>query len=182
MTLDTLKLDFARRTRRGLNNIIAGILLWSLFAILGIVLADWPQKALIYLFGAGMLFPLGLASGAALKFDVFAKGNPPGLLAGLIGGLQILFIPLMLGAYFTTPQMAPWYLAVLVGAHFLPFSWLYEGQAYRFAAVATSIGAGLSGWLLPNNTFVVTPLIVVVILVATAVLLQREIAADRSRS
>jgi hypothetical protein len=55
----------------------------------------------------------------------------------------------MLGAYFATPQMAPWYLAVLVGAHFLPFSWLFEGRAYLFAAVATSLSAGLTGWLLP---------------------------------
>lgn len=44
MTLDGLKLDFARRTRRGINNIFAGILLWSAFAILGWLLPDSPQK------------------------------------------------------------------------------------------------------------------------------------------
>ncbi|MFO7684310.1 MAG: hypothetical protein R6X34_30130 [Chloroflexota bacterium] len=108
-----------------------------------------------------------------------AKGNSLGILAGLMGGLQILFIPVMLGAYFATPQMVPWYLAVLVGAHFLPFSWLFEGRAYLFAAVATSLSAGLTGWLLPDSTYVVTPLVVVVVLIITAVLLQREIAADQ---
>ena len=179
MTIEESKRDLARRTRRGISNILAGVLLWTLFAVLGILLPPSPEKALIYLFGAGLLLPMGLGLGALLRFDMFAKGNPLTQLAGLLGGLQILFIPLMIGAYYASPQMVPWYLAVLVGAHFLPFSWLYESRGYWFAAVATSVGGGLSGWLFPEQAFVMTPLLVAGVLAITAVLLLQEIKSDR---
>ncbi len=119
MTVQTARHDLARRTRCGIAYILAGVLLWTIFGALGLTLPDSPRNGLIYLFGAGLLWPLGLAIGAALKLDLFARGNPLTSLAGLLGGVQILFIPLMIGAYVTTPQAVPWYLAVLVGAHLL---------------------------------------------------------------
>jgi hypothetical protein len=76
INIQIIKLDLARRTWRGLNNILAGILLWGGFAVLGMILPDSSLKALVYLFGAGLLFPLGLLIGKLLKIDMFAQGNP----------------------------------------------------------------------------------------------------------
>jgi hypothetical protein len=83
----------------------------------------------------------------------------------------------MIGAYVTTPQAVPWYLAVLVGAHFLPFAWLYDSRAYVFCAVATVAAAGLSAWMLPAATYIVTPFAVAAVLAVTVVLLVRQSAA-----
>jgi hypothetical protein len=83
----------------------------------------------------------------------------------------------MIGAYITTPQAVPWYLAVLVGAHFLLFAWLYDSGAYVFCALATVAAAGLSAWMLPGATYVVTPFAVAAVLAATAALLVRQSAA-----
>jgi hypothetical protein len=173
MTVQAAKHDLARRTRCGLAYILAGVLLWTVFGVLGLALPDSPRNGLIYLFGAGLLWPLGLAIGAALKLDLFARGNPLAPLAGLLGGVQILFIPLMIGAYMATPRMVPWYLAVLSGAHLLPFTWLYENSAYLFCAVVMVAVAGLTGWLLPSMTYVVTPLAIAAVLASTAWLLAR---------
>ncbi len=57
MTINEAKHDLARRSRRGITNIGAGVLLWTTFGVLGMVLPPSPQRALIYLFGAGMLLP-----------------------------------------------------------------------------------------------------------------------------
>ena len=169
-----IKADLARRTGRGVNNIVAGIGLWIVFGILGILLPDSPKKALIYLFGAGLLFPLGLLVGSLMKLDIFAKGNPLSHLPGYLGGLQILFIPLMVGAYFASPNMVPWYLGVLVGAHFLPFGWLYDSKAYTIGAVMISLLSGLVGWLFADAAFVVAPFVVASCLVLLAVGLAYE--------
>lgn len=179
-TVQAAKDDLARRTRFGMPYILAGFLLWMVFGLLGVILPASPRNGLIYLFGAGLLWPLGLAIGALLKIDQFAKGNPLAPLAGLLGGMQILFIPLMIGAYVNTPQAVPWYLAVLVGAHLLPFTWLYDSKAYLFCAVTSVIVAGLSGWLLPDRTYVVTPFAVAIVLALTAWLLARQ-SVDKNR-
>ncbi len=178
MTINEARHNLARRTRRGITNIGAGVLLWTTFGVLGMVLPPSPQRALIYLFGAGMVLPLGMLLAALLRIDLFANGNPLGLLSGLLGGLQILFIPLMIGAYGATPHAVPWYLGVLVGAHFLPFMWVFNSRAYLFCALATTAAAGLSGLVLPHLAFVVTPFAVAGVLFITVALLVREIAAD----
>ena len=90
-----------------------------------------------------------------------------------------LIAPLLIGAYATTPQHVPWYLEVLVGAHFLQFVWIYNSRAYLFAALATAGISGLTGWLRPGATYVVTPFAVAAVLLVTAVLLWREVATDR---
>ncbi len=178
VTINEAKHDVARRSRRGITTIRAGVVLWTTFGVLGMVLPPSPHRALIYLFGAGMVLPIGMLLAALLKIDLFANGNPLGRLGGVLGGLQLLFIPLMIGAYGATPHAVPWYLGVLVGAHFLPFMWVFNSYAYLFCALATTAVAGLSGLVLPHLTFVVTPFAVAGVLLITVVLLMREIAAD----
>jgi len=186
-TLAELRADVSARTGRGINAIVAGIGLWTVFAILGVLVHSEFVLALCYVFGSGLLFPLSLVVAKLMHLDTYAKGNPLGTLAGLTGAVQILFIPLMLGAVFLVPTAVPWFLAVLVGAHFLPFAWLFASRAYVVAAIAIPVAAGLIGLLgpvlLPAAAAIVpiaAPLSVVVILAVVAILLSKENAADRA--
>jgi len=86
--LDTLQTDLSVRTGRGINAMIAGVILWTLFGIAGAVVADEFILALVYVFGAGLLFPLSLLVAKALRLDTYAKGNPLGPLAGILGGCR----------------------------------------------------------------------------------------------
>ncbi|GAA4114012.1 hypothetical protein FB556_0788 [Enteractinococcus coprophilus] len=178
--LTHLRQDLSHRTGRGLNAIVAGIVLWSTFTVLGVVLSDSFVLALAYVFGAGALFPLSLLVAKFLKLDPFASGNPLGTLAGLLGAVQVLFIPLMIGAVLAVPTMVPWFLAVLVGAHFLPFSWVYSSRAYLIAAISMPVAAGSYAWLLPASVPIVVPAAVTAILILVAVLLSRENAKTRN--
>ena len=178
--LTHLRQDLSRRTGRGLNAIVAGILLWATFTILGVFISDSFVLALAYVFGAGTLFPLSLLVAKLLRLDPFASGNPLGTLAGLLGAVQVLFIPLMIGAVLTVPTMVPWFLAVLVGAHFLPFSWVYTSRAYLIAAISMPLTAGLCAWLFPVAVPIVVPSIVTAVLILVAVLLSKENAKTRN--
>jgi len=176
-SLTQLRQDLSHRTGRGLNSIVAAIFLWAAFTVLGVFITDSYTLTLIYVFGAGLLFPLSLLVSKPLGLDPFAAGNPLGTLAGLLGAMQILFIPLMIGAVLTVPDMVPWFLAVLVGAHFLPFSWVYESRAYILAAAAIPLTAGLIAWLVPNLVTTLVPATVTALLAVTAILLRRENAS-----
>jgi len=80
----------------------------------------------------------------------------------------------MLGAVFLTPRSVPWFLAVLVGAHLLPYAWLYRSRAYLVASIGIPVASGLVGWLLPDLVRFAAPAAVVVLLAVTAFLLHRE--------
>ena len=56
------QLYVAQRTERGIDLILSGGVLWSVSGILGLLLPESPERTLAYLFGAGLLFPLGLPS------------------------------------------------------------------------------------------------------------------------
>src|SRR5690625_3126035 len=176
-SLTQVRQDLSHRTGRGLNAIVAGISLWAAFTVLGVFITDSYTLALVYVFGAGLLFPLSLLISKPLGLDPFAAGNPLGTLAGLLGAMQILFIPLMIGAVLTVPDMVPWFSAVLVGAHFLPFSWVYESRAYIVAAVSIPLAAGLIAWLVPKLVVTLVPATVTALLALTAILLKRESAS-----
>ena len=184
MDFQTTKMRYAAMTGRGINNIIAGVMLWGTLGALGIVLPDtlsvagqW-HKAIFYLFGAGLLFPLGLLVGYLMKVDTFARGHPMAKLSGLIGGMQILFIPIMLGVYFASPAHVPWVLASLVGAHLLPFYWVYDSRAYLFGSLGLVTMAAGTGFVMPAQSFVIVPFGVVLVLAGMAVMLWRANKQD----
>ena len=178
-SLSSLRQDLRVRTARGSSALLGGALLWTAFGLLGLVLPDQSERALVYLFGAGLLFPLSLAMARLRGLDPFATGNPLGMLAGLLGAVQILYIPVLLGTYFLAPEAVPWFLGVLVGAHLLPFAWLFGSAGYLLAAVGTTIAAGLTGWLTSAQSHVTTPFAVASVLAAATAVLLRECRADR---
>ncbi len=178
-SLDALRQDLRTRTGRGSSALLGGTLLWATFGILGLVLPDRPERALLYLFGAGALFPLSLLLARVRGLDPFARGNPLGTLAGLLGAVQVLYIPVLLGAYYLIPDAVPWFLGVLVGAHLLPFAWLHGSTGYLTAAIGTTTAAGLSGWLTAEHAHITTPFSVTAVLAVASVLLLRESRTDR---
>lgn len=187
MDFQAAKMRYASMTGRGINNIIAGVLLWGALGLLGLILPETPfissqwHKAIIYLLGAGLLFPLGLLVGHLMQLDTFAKGHPMAKLSGFVGGMQVLFIPIMLGAYFTSPEHVPWYLASLVGAHFLPFYWVYDSKAYLFGSISLVIVAAWGGFAMLQHSFVIVPFGVMLVLAGMAAHLRRANEQDAAR-
>jgi len=179
-SLRDAKTNLARRTHRGMNNLIASLLLWLAFAVLVFVADEIPWKALAYILGAGILWPLALVVGHILKFDLFARGNPLSVLYLLLCGLQLPFIPLLIGAYTAAPETMPWYLGVIIGVQYLLFAWLYDSSAYLFCALGTLEVASLIGWLTPNAAYLVTPFAILGVLLISAIFLHRENALDRA--
>lgn len=111
---------------------------------------------LCYLIGAGMLFPLGIFVSNLFKIDFVAKGNPLANIAGVVGGMQILFAPILILIFMEKIEWLPFFVAVLTGTHFLPFSALYNSASYIFQSVAVIICSPSIGLTI---SFIANPLL-----------------------
>lgn len=171
------KIALALSTKRGIPLILAGILFWVIAGVSGAFL---PQRiaVFVYLFGVGLVFPLGILISKIMKIDLFANENPLGALAGLIAGMQVLFAPIIIMLYFLEPDGIPFALGVLTGAHFLPYTWIYNSKAYLFLSISTVITASIVGTIFQNAAFVLTPFAIAVIYILTVVGLWKESGND----
>lgn len=184
VSLRDAKSDLARRTQRGMHNLIANLILWMAFAGMALFLDGASERALAYVVGAATLWMLALVIGRMLNLDLFARGNPLSVLYILLCGLQFPTIPVLIGAYIAAPETVPWYLGVLAGVQFLLFAWLYDSSAYLFCALGTIEVASLIGWLAPSLsfTYLATPLaIIAVLLISTTFLLRENLTASSAK-
>ncbi|MGH7554558.1 MAG: DUF7010 family protein [Longimicrobiales bacterium] len=97
---------------------------------------------------AGWIYPLaGLpAMGAAIALERrigYVPAPQPDPFVAL--GLQVLFIqvlacPAVALVWDSSPEYVPVAFAAVVGAHFLPFEWMYRTRLYRFLGVVIAVG------------------------------------------
>ncbi|EJQ13278.1 hypothetical protein CN941_01665 [Bacillus cereus] len=173
MNISEAKRDLAQKTKKGFPVIIAGLLFWIVASVTGVLLSE-KQVVWVYLIGMGCVFPFGLMIAALLKIDMFAKGNPLGTLAGVIGGINVLNIPFVLLAYFQFPEWLPFVVAMLIGVHFLPYVWIYESKSYGFLSVGTVLVTSVCGILFAEKGFIVIPMAVTVVYFITLISISLE--------
>jgi len=164
----------AASSRRGLPMIVTGTLFWLVAGLAGFL--DHAITVWVYLYGIGLIFPVGILISKAMKLDLFVKDNPLATLAGVVGGMQVLFAPLVILILFRQPDYIPFAVGVLTGAHFLPYAVIYRSKAYLFLSIATVAGAALIGSLAVEHTFLATPFALTAVYLVTCLLLMREAA------
>lgn len=173
MDFAATKRSFAQKTRLGIPFIWAGVLAWVLFGTLGTILPE-NIKQFVYLFGAGTQFPLGILVAKLMGIDPFDNTNPLSKLVGFAGGLQIFFAPVVIFLWKTAPQAVPWCLAVLVAAHFLPFVWLFDSNAYLFATIGMAVVGVAVALFLPALAYTASGFGVAAVLLVTVLLLYKD--------
>jgi hypothetical protein len=167
-----LSADLASKSKRGLPMIFTGVIFWLAAGLAGFL--DHEITVWVYLYGIGVIFPLGLFIAKLMKLDMLAKDNPLATLAGVVGGMQILFAPVILLVLFQAPDWIPFTVGVLTGAHFLPFAVIYKSKAYLFQSAATAAGAALTGFLAHDSTFLITPFTLMAVYIVTCLWLVQE--------
>lgn len=169
---ESMSREAAHASLRGLPMILAGIAFWVIAGIAGIVFDD--LAVWVYVYGIGLVFPVGLLVGKVMKADMLAATNPLFKVAGMVGGMQLLFVPLVVLVLMVLPAWLPLAVGVLTGAHFLPLAVLYRSKAYVVLSIGTVATATLTGWLLQPHAFVITPFAVAAVYFVTCILLHFE--------
>ena len=79
---------------------------------------------------ATILLPLSYLVSKLINVDFQNKGNPLTELVILFSVNQALYLLIAMWIYPTIPEKILMILAIIFGAHLLPYSWLYKSRVY----------------------------------------------------
>ena len=135
MSLDQLRLDCAVKQKKGLHFILASIVIWC--AVLAVSLTSFPvlSKNLLTFCVTAPLMPLAYVISKLIKVDFTNKENPLTNLGLLFSLNQLLYLLIAMWVYPTVPEKMVMVLAMIFGAHLLPYGWLYQSKSYLTLSV-----------------------------------------------
>jgi len=139
MSLEEMRLDSALKQKKGLHFILASVIIWS--AVMVIHLTGMPilTKNLFTFFVTAPLMPLAYVISKIIKVDFTNKGNPLTNLGVLFSVNQMLYLLIAMWVYPTVPDKMVMVLAMIFGAHLLPYGWLYKSRSYYALSVLIPI-------------------------------------------
>lgn len=160
-TFEQTRADFERRAKRSLSLPIAGMIVWAVVGLLGVVL---PQRLAIYalLFGTGVIFPLAMAIAAARGEQLLSNTNPFAKLMGacvlMVNLLWALHIPLVIRA----PIFVPLSIGIALGLHWVVYSWIIRHPVGYVHAIFRTVAILAAWWVFQNNVVTACAVAVVV--------------------
>lgn len=135
MNLQELRIDCAIKQKKGLHFILASVLIWSaVFAVQLMPIETLTKNFLTFCLTAPLV-PLAYIISKIIKVDFTNKANPLNELGILFSVNQMLYLLIAMWIYPTIPDKMMMVLAMIFGAHLLPYGWLYKSKTYLFLAV-----------------------------------------------
>lgn len=135
----------AEVTFSGVGATLAGALFWG--AISATLLANGlSEGALAWAtaLGAIAVYPVGFLLNRQLGGDLLARGHPWAGLIWTLGATQLLGWVTVAVLFAQAPRLVPFGIATLVGAHFLPYAWLYRSAPYAALGGTSVVGVGIA--------------------------------------
>lgn len=139
MNLEELRLDCAIKQKKGLHFILASIIIWSAVFIIHFTALPIMTKNLFTFCATAPLMPIAFLISKIIKVDFQNKENPLTSLGILFSANQILYLLIAMWVYPTIPEKMLMVLAMIFGAHLLPYGWIYKSKAYIVFAVLVPI-------------------------------------------
>lgn len=145
MDLEDLRLDCAIKQKKGLHFILASVIIW--ITVLIVHLTDLPilSKNLITFCCTAPLMPIAFLISKTIKVDFQNNENPLTELGILFSVNQIIYLLIAMWIYPTVPEKMLMVIAMIFGAHLLPYGWLYKSKSYMVFSIAIPILALLVG-------------------------------------
>jgi len=172
MNLDEMRLDSAIKQKKGLHFILASIIIWA--AVFAVHLTPLPilTKNLLTFCFTAPLMPLAFLISKLIKVDFTNKENPLTNLGILFSANQILYLLIAMWIYNAVPEKMVMVLAMIFGAHLLPYGWLYNSTTYLVLSAAIPVTALIVGINFPPYTVAGMMIVVEIIF---SVLLSMEV-------
>lgn len=145
MELESLRIDCAKKQKKGLHIIMASVIIW--IAVLCVHLTSLPilTKNLFTFCCTAPLLPISYFLSKILKIDFQNKGNPLTGLGVLFSVNQILYLLIAMWIYPTIPEKMLMVIAMIFGAHLMPYSWLYKSKSYFSFSIIIPVAALIIG-------------------------------------
>lgn len=145
MNIHELRNDCAIKQKKGLHFILASVLIWTAMLIINITSLPILTKNLLTFFCTAPLMPIAFLISKIIKVDFQNKTNPLTNLGILFSLNQLLYLLIAMWIYQAVPEKMLMVIAMIFGAHLLPFGWLYKSRTYKVFAISIPILALVVG-------------------------------------
>lgn len=135
MNLDQLRFSCATQQKKGLHFILASVVIWVAVFLVQLTPLPILTKNLLTFCLTAPLVPLAYLISRMIGIDFSNKTNPLTNLGVLFSLNQLLYLLIAMWVYPTIPEKLIMILAMIFGAHLLPYSWLYQSRSYLVMAV-----------------------------------------------
>ena len=149
MNLAEMQIDSALKQKKGLHFILASVIIWSAVFCVHLTSLDILTKNLLTFCFTAPLMPLAFMISKIIKVDFTNKTNPLTNLGVLFSVNQILYLLIAMWIYNAVPEKMVMVLAMIFGAHLMPYSWLYQSKSYLGLSIFIPIAALIVGLTLP---------------------------------
>lgn len=130
MNLEELRLDCSIKQKKGLHFILASIIIWCAVWVIHLTSLPILSKNLFTFCCTAPLMPLAYMISKAIKVDFTNKENPLTNLGVLFSLNQMLYLLIAMWIYQEVPEKMLMVLAMIFGAHLMPYGWLYKSKTY----------------------------------------------------
>ena len=130
---------------------MASVIIWALVAIVHFTNLPIVTKNLLTFCCTCPLMPLAWMLSKPLGITFSDKENPLSPLGIVMSMAQIPYLLIVMWVYAAVPEKMVMTLAMVFGAHLLPFGWLYDSKVYYFMTAAITVGALILGLLFPPS-------------------------------
>ena len=148
-TLEQTKKACARGQKRGLHFIMASVIIWALVTVVHFTNLPIETKNLLTFCCTCPLMPLAWMLSKPLGITFSDKENPLSTLGIVLSVAQIPYLLIVMWVYAAVPDKMVMTLAMVFGAHLLPFGWLYNSKIYYIMSGVVTIGALILGLMFP---------------------------------
>jgi hypothetical protein len=163
-SIDEMRADIARRTKRGISFILASVFIWAAISVVWLLpIPNILAKNLLTFCFAAPLLPIAYVLSRIIKAEFSARENPLNKLGILFSMNQLLYLLIAIWAFAGAPDKMVVIIAIVFGAHLLPFSWLYRSKAYLVIAVIVPILITIIGWNLAEDSLFIVPLVMLLV-------------------
>ena len=149
MNLLELRLDCARKQKKGLHFILGSIVIWALIAAIHMTKLPIMTKNMLTFCATAPLVPIAYMISRIIKVEFSDRKNPLNQLGILFSVNQMLYLLIAMWVYPTVPDKMVMVIAMIFGAHLLPYAWLYSSKAYAIMSVLVPVSALLMGLYAP---------------------------------
>ena len=139
MNLDEMRLDGAIKQKKGLHFILASVIIWSAVLAVHLTTLHILTKNLLTFCFTAPLVPLAFMISKIIKVDFTNKDNPLTNLGVLFSVNQMLYLLIAMWIYNAVPEKMVMILAMIFGAHLLPYGWLYNSKSYMILSIVIPV-------------------------------------------
>lgn len=145
MRLEELKFNCAKEQKKGLHFILTSIIIWLAITVIHMTSIPILTKNLLTFCVTSLLVPIAYMISKIIDVKFSNKNNPLNNLGILFSINQMLYLLIAMWIYSAVPEKMVMVLAMIFGAHLLPFGWLYNSISYKIMSVTIPIVALIVG-------------------------------------